>query len=107
MAVPTLRADPEHHPEELWGIEDPRITWLEELGQYAVAYTAFSKSGPGVALALTKDFVTFERLGLAMQPEDKDAALLPRRVDGNFALLHRPMAATGAHIWMSLSCCSG
>ena len=38
------------------------------------------------------DFVHFERLGLAMQPDDKDAALLPRRVDGNFALVHRPMA---------------
>ena len=102
-AVPTLRPDPEHHPEELWGIEDPRITWMEELGKFAVVYTSFSKSGPGVALALTTDFVTFERLGLAMQPDDKDAALLPRRVDGSFAMLHRPTAATGCHIWMSFS----
>lgn len=101
--VPTLFPDPEGHPEELWGIEDPRITFMEELGRYAVAYTAFSKSGPGVALALTKDFRAFERLGLVMQPEDKDAALLPRRVDGSFALLHRPMVASGAHIWMSFS----
>ena len=102
-AVPTLLPDPVNHPEELWGIEDPRITFMEELNTYAVAYTAFSKSGPGVALALTKDFVTFERLGLAMQPEDKDAALLPRRVDGRFALVHRPVASNGAHIWMSYS----
>jgi predicted GH43/DUF377 family glycosyl hydrolase len=101
--APTLLPDPEAHPEELWGIEDPRITFVEELGKYAVVYTAFSKSGPGVALALTTDFVDFERLGLAMQPDDKDAALLPRRVDGNFALVHRPMAPTGAHIWMSFS----
>lgn len=101
--MPTLSPDPEQYPEELWGIEDPRITYMEELGKYAVVYTAFSKSGPGVALALTKDFVSFERLGLVMQPEDKDAALLPRRVDGSFALLHRPMAVTGAHIWMSFS----
>lgn len=101
--VPTLLPDPEGHPEELWGIEDPRITFVEELGRYAVAYTAFSKSGPGVALALTKDFRTFERLGLVMQPEDKDAALLPRRIDGSFALVHRPMVASGAHIWMSFS----
>jgi predicted GH43/DUF377 family glycosyl hydrolase len=101
--APTLFPDPEGHPEEHWGIEDPRITYLEELGKYAVAYTAFSRSGPGVALALTKDFVTFERLGLIMQPEDKDAALLPRRVDGSFALLHRPAATSGSHIWMSFS----
>ena len=100
---PTLCPDPQRYPEELWGIEDPRITYVEELDRYAVAYTAFSKGGPGVALALTQDFRRFERLGLVMQPDDKDAALLPRRIDGRFALLHRPMADSGAHIWMSYS----
>lgn len=100
---PTLQPDPENFPEELWGIEDPRITYVEELGRYAVAYTAFSRGGPGVALALTADFRTFERLGLVMQPDDKDAALLPRRIDGNFALLHRPMHESGAHVWISFS----
>lgn len=100
---PTLSAQPERFPEELWGIEDPRITWVEELGKYAVAYTAFGGDGPGVALALTEDFRSFERCGLVMQPDDKDAALLPRRVDGNFALLHRPINDTGAHIWISYS----
>jgi predicted GH43/DUF377 family glycosyl hydrolase len=100
---PTLWPDPENHPEELWGIEDPRITYVEELGKYVVAYTAFSRGGPGVALALTTDFRTFERYGLVMQPDDKDAALLPRRIDGSFALLHRPIADSGAHVWMSFS----
>lgn len=100
---PTLLRDPEHYPEELWGIEDPRITFVEELGKYVVAYTAFSRSGPGVALALTEDFRTFERYGLVMQPDDKDAALLPRRIDGNFALVHRPIADSGAHVWISFS----
>jgi predicted GH43/DUF377 family glycosyl hydrolase len=100
---PTLPPDPEHHPEELWGIEDPRITFVQELGRYAIAYTAFGKGGPGVALALTEDFRSFERLGLALQPEDKDAALLPRRVDGNFALLHRPMTHGRGDIWLSFS----
>ena len=100
---PTLRADPEHHPEELWGIEDPRITFMEDLGKYAIAYTAFGKGGPSVALALTEDFRTFERCGLVMQPDDKDAALLPRQIDGNFALLHRPMSDSGSHVWISYS----
>jgi predicted GH43/DUF377 family glycosyl hydrolase len=94
---------PTDHPEELWGIEDPRITYVEELGKYAVAYTAFGRSGPGVALALTTDFRTFERRGVVMQPEDKDAALLPRRIEGSFALIHRPVTESGANIWMSLS----
>jgi predicted GH43/DUF377 family glycosyl hydrolase len=102
-AEPTLQPDPQGHPDELWGIEDPRITYVEELGRYAIAYTAYSRGGPGVALALTSDFKTFERLGLVMQPDDKDAAVLPRRIDGSFALLHRPMTDSGAHIWMSFS----
>src|SRR5437764_1605690 len=100
---PTLRPDPDHFPEELWGIEDPRITFVEELGKYAVAYTAFSRSGPGVALALTKDFREFERFGLVMQPDDKDAALLPRRINGKFALLHRPATPASADVWISFS----
>jgi predicted GH43/DUF377 family glycosyl hydrolase len=101
--VPTLRADPVNHPEELWGIEDPRITFVPELGRYVIAYTAFGKGGPGVSLALTEDFVTFERCGLVMQPDDKDAALLPRRIGGMFALVHRPIADSGAHVWISYS----
>jgi predicted GH43/DUF377 family glycosyl hydrolase len=100
---PTLAADPEHFPEELWGIEDPRITFVPELGRYAVVYTAFSHDGPGVALALTDDFRSFERYGLIMQPEDKDAALLPRRIGGQWALIHRPVSAPKAHMWISFS----
>jgi predicted GH43/DUF377 family glycosyl hydrolase len=100
---PTLWPDPERHPEELWGIEDPRITFVDELQKYAVTYTAFSREGPGVALALTTDFRTFERYGLVMQPDDKDAALLPRRVNGRFALIHRPWTDPCADIWISFS----
>ena len=36
---PTLMASPREYPEEIWGIEDPRITYVPELEQYAVAYT--------------------------------------------------------------------
>ncbi|WP_058486256.1 glycoside hydrolase family 130 protein [Defluviitalea phaphyphila] len=103
---PTLEADPENYPEEAWGIEDPRITWLEELGKYAVAYTAYSKGGPLVCMALTKDFVDFERLGPIMPPEDKDAALFPRTINGKWLLIHRPIPANNdpeAHIWVSSS----
>jgi len=102
-AASALRPDPEKHPEEFWGIEDPRITFVQELGKFVVAFTAYSKSGPGVALATTRDFRSYERLGLVMQPHDKDAALLPRRIGGNFALIHRPMTDLEAHIWISYS----
>jgi len=96
-------AQPKEYPEELWGIEDPRITWVPELQQYAIAYTSFARGGPGVSLALTKDFKSFERYGVIMQPEDKDAALLPRRIGGLWALIHRPMTSLGAHMWVSYS----
>jgi predicted GH43/DUF377 family glycosyl hydrolase len=100
---PTFRANPEQFPEELWGIEDPRITYVPELSKYAIVYTAFSRDGPGVSLALTKDFREFERYGVIMPPEDKDAALLPYRIGGQWALIHRPVSAPRAHMWLSYS----
>jgi len=100
---PTLLPDPEHYPEELWGVEDPRITFVPELSKYAVVYTAYSRGGPGVALALTEDFHTFERLGMIMSPEDKDAVLLPHRIGDYWALIHRPVGFNTANIWISYS----
>ena len=100
---PTLMPDPDHYPEELWGIEDPRITYVPELRKYAIVYTAYTRDGPGVALAFTEDFHHFERFGVIMSPEDKDAALLPHRIGNYWALIHRPVSAPGAHIWVSYS----
>jgi len=99
---PTFFPDPENHPDEIWGIEDPRITFVPELNQYVIAYTSYSHSGPGVALALTKDFQTYERLGVVMPPEDKNAALLPYRINGLWAMVHRPFSDI-AHMWISYS----
>ncbi len=100
---PTLMPDPEHFPEEIWGIEDPRITYVPELNEYVVVYTAYTRDGPGVALATTADFHTFKRHGIIMSPEDKDATLLPHRVDGLWALIHRPVSSPRAHMWISYS----
>ncbi|PKL83496.1 MAG: glycosidase [Ignavibacteriae bacterium HGW-Ignavibacteriae-3] len=100
---PTLLSDPENFPEELWGIEDPRITFAPELKKYVVVYTAYTRDGPGVALALTEDFKSYERYGVIMPPDDKDAALLPRRIDGNWVMIHRPVSAARAHMWISYS----
>jgi len=100
---PTLIPNPREYPEEVWGIEDPRITYVPELQQYAIAYTSFARGGPGVSLALTKDFQSFERYGVIMPPEDKDAALLPRKINGSWAIIHRPVTTLGAHMWISYS----
>ena len=100
---PTMEADLKLYPDELWGIEDPRITFVPELKKYAVVYTAFARGGPGVALAFTTDFKSFERYGVIMQPDDKDAALYPRRIDNRWALIHRPVNGGSAHMWISYS----
>ena len=98
-----LAPDPDRF-EERWGAEDPRITQID--GVYHIVYTGYSAGGPLVCLALTRDFVTFERQGVLMPPEDKDAALFPQSFDGRWALIHRPAPATsgfGANIWLSWS----
>jgi len=100
---PTLMPEPDWYPEELWGIEDPRITYMEEEDRYLIAYTAFSRNGPGVAIACTDDFVDFDRHGLVMQPDDKDAAIFPKKFDGNYVLIHRPMTGFTGNMWTSRS----
>ena len=101
---PLLRADVDRDPEETWGCEDPRLTWMPELGEWAIAYTAYSRRGPLVSLATTADFRTVRRLGPVMPPEDKDAALFPVRFGGRWAMIHRPSPLRGgAHMWLSYS----
>lgn len=102
-AEPTILPDRINYPEDHYGIEDPRIMKLEELNEYAITFTSFSKSGPLVSLATTEDFKTFKRYGIIMPPDDKDASLFPRKFKGRYALLHRPQSSVGAHIWLSFS----
>lgn len=103
---PSFTPKPDEYPEELYGVEDPRIIKLEDDGTYAVVYTSFSASGPLVSLATTTDFETYRRFGVVMLPDDKDASLFPRKFGGRWVLLHRPSPTSfhlGAHIWISYS----
>ncbi len=93
----------EGHPEERWGLEDPRIVWLEDFKKYAIAYVSYSSVGPKVSLALTQDFETIEKFGALLPPEDKDASLFPRKFGGRYALIHRPIVSGEAHIWICFS----
>lgn len=102
--VPALMPRLPEYPEDLWGVEDPRVTWIPEINRYGVAYTSYSQGGPGVSVALTEDFKTFERYGMVMAPEDKDAALFPCKFGGHWAMIHRPVPGSGvANIWISFS----
>jgi predicted GH43/DUF377 family glycosyl hydrolase len=97
-----LIPDLDSHAER-FGIEDPRITRVGD--EFLIAYTGYSRDGPLVCLASTRDFRAFERRGVIMPPEDKDAALFPRRFGDRWALIHRPVssAPSAAHIWLSWS----
>lgn len=91
------------NPHEDFGCEDPRLTYLDDVGGWVIAYTAYSPFGAGVALAITKDFESVERLGLVLAPNNKDAAVFPRRIGGKYWMLHRPVAGTIEHIWLTES----
>jgi predicted GH43/DUF377 family glycosyl hydrolase len=102
-------------PAEAWernaltggGVEVPRVTFVEELDVYVLAYSAFGPLGPRIGLAASLDLKAWERLGPAWFAYDpalgtdlnlysnKDAALFPELVtapsgEPSYALLHRP-----------------
>ncbi len=80
---------------EQWGFEDARVVWIAELERWVITCTAYGPAGPAVYLATTVDFKTVERYGIIRQPEDKNAALLPHRIDGKWVLFHRPKTEFG------------
>jgi predicted GH43/DUF377 family glycosyl hydrolase len=100
--TPLLSPDPAL-VEESWGVEDPRVSRVDELDAWVIAYTSFGPGGPGLSLATTQDFRTVQRLGMVRAPEDKNGALLSRRVGGEYILFHRPSTHLTARsdIWLS------
>lgn len=90
-----LLAPAEDVESEQWGFEDPRVVFVPELGRWAITCTAYGPAGPAVFLATTGDFTSVERHGIIRHPDDKNAALLPHRIDGKWILFHRPMTEFG------------
>jgi beta-1,2-mannobiose phosphorylase / 1,2-beta-oligomannan phosphorylase len=86
---------PDGSAGEQWGFEDPRVVWVDELDRWMITCTVYGPAGPAVFLAATEDFTSVERYGIVQQPEDKNAALLPERIDGRWVLLHRPKTQFG------------
>lgn len=88
---------------EEFGIEDARVTKLE--GHYYITYTAASRMGCVVALAVTDDFVSTRRLGVLFPPDNKDTVFFDRKIGGKYYILHRPSASVFAkpQIWMAES----
>lgn len=88
---------------ESFGIEDCRVTELD--GRFYLTYTAVSPSGIGVGLRSTSDWKTFEKHGMMIAPSNKDCALFPRKVGGDYLALHRPanLYIGGPFIWLGRS----
>ena len=88
------------------GVEDPRVVYVPLLKRYVMTYTAFVPYEPRVAVAVSSDLLTWQRLGclrfeLMADGLDlntcgnKDAAFFPEVVSDvqgvpSFAILHRP-----------------
>ena len=89
---------------EEWGFEDARVVWVDELDRWVITCTAYGPPGPAVFLATTEDFTSVERRGIIRQPDDKNAALLPNRIEGRWVLFHRPKTQyEGGHGEIALS----
>jgi predicted GH43/DUF377 family glycosyl hydrolase len=109
---PVFEGDTENEYER-FGVEDPRITYLE--GKYQVVYIApslypgkrpraWSRSGTPwrvrVSLAQTRDFRNWTRKGVILPGVDsKDATVFPGKIGGKYALLHRIFP----DMWISFS----
>jgi predicted GH43/DUF377 family glycosyl hydrolase len=81
-------------PYEEWGVEDARVTWLEDERRYAITYTGYSPAGPRVCLITTDDLLSparFRRHGPRINGENKNCVVFPEKIDGRYVILHRPM----------------
>jgi len=81
------------------GVLTSKITHLE--GRYYITYTASSHYGARLALAVTDDFKTVEKLGFISEPDTKGGTLFPEKINGRYARLEMP--ENGGRIWISYS----
>ncbi len=88
---------------EEYGIEDPRITPID--GRYYITYTAVSTCGINVALMVTDDFVSFERLGIIFPFDNKDCVIFPKKINNAYYAYHRPSTSAFGKldIWIAKS----
>jgi len=92
--------------EEGKHVYDSRITKIDDT--YYVTYATESKErGIRAGIARTDDFTTFTRLGLS-EPDNRNTALFPEKVDGYYARLTRPFdhyfnRERGYNMWISFS----
>lgn len=102
----TVDPEPALKPDqwyESYGLEDPRITRIGDT--YYVVYKGVSEHAILQCLASTRDFVSWQKHGIILAPENMDGMLFPEKIRGRYALLHRPMPRyMGApNMWLAYS----
>jgi len=73
---------------ENFGVEDARVTKIEN--NYFVNYTAASDDGYAASMVKTRNFLSYERLGIIFHPLNKDVVIFPEKIQGKYWALHRP-----------------
>ena len=90
---PLMSPHPDH-PEEIWGCEDPRLTWLEDEQEWSIAYTAYSRGARSCARHDDRfPLRPTARAGDATRGQGR--RLFPRRFGGRWAMIHRPTPLRG------------
>ena len=87
---------------EEYGIEDPRITLIDD--SYHITYSAYSRYGVRIGLATTKDFINIERVSLITEADYRNVVLFPEKFNNLYARLDRPHSEICPwSIWISYS----
>jgi beta-1,4-mannooligosaccharide/beta-1,4-mannosyl-N-acetylglucosamine phosphorylase len=68
---------------------DPRITKIGDVYYITWCYYPYP-SGPAIGLAQTRDFKKFRQMSTVLLPYNRNAVLFPRKINGQYAILHRP-----------------
>ena len=87
---------------EEYGIEDPRITFIE--GEYLITYSAYSRYGVRIGLAKTTNFKEIERISLITEADYRNLVIFPEKFNNLFLRMDRPHSKISPwSIWMSYS----
>ncbi|WAM35948.1 glycosidase [Caldicellulosiruptor acetigenus] len=86
--------------QERRGIEDPRIVRIGDT--FYMTYTGFGNRFEGdyrIMIAKSRNLITWERIGIALDEPNKDAALFPNKIEGRYVMFHRRYP----NMWLAFS----
>lgn len=87
---------------EAYGVEDPRITFIDDV--FLITYSAYSRHGVRIGLARTSDFKTVERISFITEADYRNVVIFPEKIDGRYVRLDRPHSEISPwSIWISYS----